>query len=424
MGEAVVAAENALTLGPLVNWARLQELMGAAGVDAIVASTPVNVTYLSDFWSISHWTRRSSQVFAIALRSSQREVLLVLPLSNADLLPARSDRAPSRVFAYGRFSLNAQADATDGLEPEELQLLRLAQADADLPDRPAAALAVALREALGARGRVALEADGLLEGDREVLEERLPGWRFTPASPLLRQARAIKTTAEIARLRAAARLSSAAFDSAISLLADGATETDVERRLLGAVVAGGGLPFLTSITSGGRTCLPNGQATGRRLAPGDLVRFDGGCRVAHYVADIARIAVIGKADAKQVRYYSAVVAGLRAAVDAARPGATGGQVFDAAVQAVRDAGIPHYQRPHCGHGIGIENYDLPAIAPGSEDVLEPGMVICLETPYYEIGWGGVQAEDTFLVTPDGLEAFTSVADVLPEVALRRITPTV
>jgi Xaa-Pro aminopeptidase len=34
------------------------------------------------------------------------------------------------------------------------------------------------------------------------------------------------------------------------------------------------------------------------------------------------------------------------------------------------------------------------------------MVVCLETPYYELGWGGIQAEDTLVVTNTGVERFT------------------
>lgn len=29
------------------------------------------------------------------------------------------------------------------------------------------------------------------------------------------------------------------------------------------------------------------------------------------------------------------------------------------------------------------------------------MVLCIETPYYEIGWGGVQVEDTIVITSNG-----------------------
>jgi Xaa-Pro aminopeptidase len=217
----------------------------------------------------------------------------------------------------------------------------------------------------------------------------------------------IKTSEEVARLRAAAVMSERAFSVAVASIGAGATELDVQRELLTYFARHDGLPFLTSIQSGPRTALPNGQAVNRVIEPGDLVRFDGGSRYKHYVADIARIAVLGEPTDKQASYYTAVCAGLEAAVEIAKPGATGRELFHAAVDAVRDNGIPHYERSHCGHGIGIENYDYPRITPDSTDLLEEGMVICLETPYYELGWGGVQAEDTFVVTSAGLERFTN-----------------
>jgi Xaa-Pro aminopeptidase len=76
------------------------------------------------------------------------------------------------------------------------------------------------------------------------------------------------------------------------------------------------------------------------------------------------------------------------------------------VRATRAAGIPHYQRHHVGHGIGLEPYDPPTIAPGSDTALEPGMVFCVETPYYEHGWGGVQVEDAVEVTAAGARLLT------------------
>jgi len=46
------------------------------------------------------------------------------------------------------------------------------------------------------------------------------------------------------------------------------------------------------------------------------------------------------------------------------------------------------------HRTGLECYKVPSIAPGDETVLEPGMVINIETPYYELGFVGLQVEDT------------------------------
>ena len=74
------------------------------------------------------------------------------------------------------------------------------------------------------------------------------------------------------------------------------------------------------------------------------------------------------------------------------------EIFEAAVAATRAAGLPDYARSHCGHGIGLEGYDVPSIAPGVSDTIEKNMVLCIETPYYRIGWGGVQVENTVAVT--------------------------
>lgn len=381
--------------------------MERAEVDVVVASTPVNVTYLSDFWSVSHWTRRSAQVFAVAARSSNRAVGLITPLGNADLVPVDAGRAPGFVESYDRFVFTAPRDGQAGLEPEEEQLLRLVAAHPSAERGAVEALAAAISRAAGPRGRVAVEYDGLLHGDHERLRSLLPEVRFVDGLPLLRATRTVKTAEEIRRLRRAAVISAEAFQKAAAATHVGDSEMDVQRRFHAALAAEDGMPFLTSITSGPRTALPNGQAGGRRLQQEDGIRFDGGCRYQHYASDIARMAAFGAYPAEHRARYHAVVNGLEAAVTMARAGVRAADVYNTAVEAVRRSGIAHYARSHCGHGIGIENYDAPSITPTSTDVLEAGMVICLETPYYEIGWGGVQAEDTFLVTDDGLEPFSA-----------------
>jgi Xaa-Pro aminopeptidase len=85
------------------------------------------------------------------------------------------------------------------------------------------------------------------------------------------------------------------------------------------------------------------------------------------------------------------------------------------MDAVRKAGLPHYRRNHVGHGIGLDGYEVPALTESSTDVLTPGMVMCIETPYYELGFGGFQVEDMVLVTETGVESFMT----LPRDLLRR-----
>jgi Xaa-Pro aminopeptidase len=83
------------------------------------------------------------------------------------------------------------------------------------------------------------------------------------------------------------------------------------------------------------------------------------------------------------------------------PGVDVSEIFKAAVETVKRNGIPHFRRHHTGHGWGLERYDPPLISPRVHTTLEEGMVLCIETPYYEVGWGGLLHEDNLVVTSSG-----------------------
>ena len=122
--------------------------------------------------------------------------------------------------------------------------------------------------------------------------------------------------------------------------------------------------------------------------------------------------MLGKPSEKQARYYAAILAGERAAITAMRPGVPVNEIFDVAMRTTREAGMPHYQRMHVGHGIGLEPYDPPTLNAATRILLEPGMVFCVETPYYEHGWGGVQVEDAVQITATGIRQLTRSAQDL------------
>ena len=167
----------------------------------------------------------------------------------------------------------------------------------------------------------------------------------------------------------------------------------------------GGRPWFSVITFGERAAYADAPPTSRSLKQGDVIRFDVGCVYQGYHSDIARTAVFGTPTTKMKEYYHAILAGEERGLEAMRPGVPLHDVFQRAVETVRSEGIPHYVRHHCGHGIGLEVYDPPLIGPKEQLVLEEGMVLCVETPYYEIGWGGLQIEDTVVITKDGPRIF-------------------
>jgi Xaa-Pro aminopeptidase len=130
------------------------------------------------------------------------------------------------------------------------------------------------------------------------------------------------------------------------------------------------------------------------------VRFDVGAIFKGYHGDVARMAILGEPEPRALRAYDAVEAGVQAALDTIRPGVDGGKVFETAVAAVRDGGLPEFRRHHVGHGIGLEPVEAPWLRPGGE-TLEAGMVLRAETPYYELGAFGVTVKETVLVTRGG-----------------------
>ncbi len=59
-----------------------------------------------------------------------------------------------------------------------------------------------------------------------------------------------------------------------------------------------------------------------------------------------------------------------------------------------------------GHGIGLEIDERPVLAPGFDDPLEPGVVFALEPKFLFPGEFAVGVENSYAVTPDGVEQLT------------------
>ena len=171
------------------------------------------------------------------------------------------------------------------------------------------------------------------------------------------------------------------------------------------------------VTCGERSALADAYATPTRLANGDLLRVDVGCTVDGYWADMARSAVVGEPSREQQARYDALLAGEEAQRALARAGVSAGELFKVAVERVRAGALPAYRRSNCGHGIGIDVHEFPSLSPANAAVeIEDGMVLCVETPYYQIGWGGMMVEDMIVIRGSGNECHTHLPRDLRRIA--------
>jgi Xaa-Pro aminopeptidase len=219
----------------------------------------------------------------------------------------------------------------------------------------------------------------------------------------------VKAPEEIEKIRHAAQITERGMERALRHAAPGVTEIELSVLIADAIRSGGGIPRLLSVTTGERTALADTYATRKKLAKGELLRLDIGCTVDGYWADTARTAVIGAPASYQQERYDALLAGELAQLDLAKPGIFASDLFSVAVEAVRKGALPNYQRTHCGHGIGIAAHEFPTLSSDNRDVfIEENMVLCVETPYYEIGWGGMMVEDMIVIRQAGCELLTNL----------------
>jgi Xaa-Pro dipeptidase len=384
----------------LMNTTRLFEGMKRERLDAIVATMPENVTYASGFWAMSQWIRRGPQAYVLTPAEGRGEPVVIASTGLIDLV-ADPDVWVKDILRFGGFTIDRTPGVSLDARDSRIEEL-LGQAD----DGDAVG---ALVKAIKSRGlqnaRIGVDEIGILPQYWDKLAEALPGATLVRAADIFRYARAIKTPEEIKRLRKSAQIADMSIRAALGVARDGATEMDLARAFHTKTINEGGQPVLGCIGVGTRSAMTNVQPSERKLGQGDVIRFDVGGRYRHYRADIARNGVLGEPTAKLAQYHRAICVGLDRSIEMIKPGVRAADVFAAAVEAVRREGIPHYKRSHVGHGIGLDGYDAPNIAPSSSEVFEEGMVICVETPYYEMGFAGLQVEDTLVVTRDGVESF-------------------
>lgn len=243
----------------------------------------------------------------------------------------------------------------------------------------------------------------------EHLKAALAGVGLTGTQEVVEGLRQVKTEAEIAAIRAAARIADDGLARLLPRIRPGASEIELAmelewsmRRLGAERIA---FPFI--VASGPRGALPHGHATARRLQRGDAVTFDIGAVVDGYASDMTRTFLLDPPNATMRRVYEVVAEAQRQAVAAVRPGRTGRQVDRVARDIIEAAGFGPRFLHGTGHGVGLAIHEGPLLFSRGDTVLEPGMVVTVEPGIYIEGLGGVRIEDTVVVRPDGPEILTS-----------------
>ncbi|HEX3820770.1 MAG TPA: Xaa-Pro peptidase family protein [Candidatus Sulfotelmatobacter sp.] len=262
---------------------------------------------------------------------------------------------------------------------------------------------------------VGIESEHFTVSEKKRMGQLCPaGVGLKDAPAIVERARMIKDADELNLVRDAVRLGAKLFERAVEVMRPGVKEVEVAAQMeLAARQAGAEeMSFPTIIASGARSALPHGRASSQPIPSGAFVVCDFGVILSGYCSDQTRTVWVGKVSNEARHAYEAVRHAQQAGIEAVRPGATTGEVDAAARVVLRKAGLGKYFTHSTGHGVGLEIHEIPRVAKGQEEVLQPGMVITIEPGVYFPGKWGVRIEDMVAVTSSGCEVLTPTSKAL------------
>ncbi len=278
---------------------RLRQVIRQEGLDALLITHPVNVTYLTGF-------------------SGDSSYLILTP-------------AKAVLVSDGRFTTQLVEECPD-LET----FIRT----------PAQTVGEAAAEVLG---KLAIRAVGFENGHLTVAEfDQLRGWTpgldWKGAGDRVERLRAVKDAREIEDIRSAIRMAEKAFQMFRAMLRPEDQEKDLVDALEMYVRRAGGFTtsFPSIIAVGERSALPHAPPSAKRVSEGNLLLVDWGASGRFYKSDLTRVLIphnnspfrgtAGGAGvtAKLKEVYAVVLQAQRAALAVLRPGVKAGTVDAAA----------------------------------------------------------------------------------------------
>lgn len=345
-----------------MNCAKIQEKIKECGLDALLLFSTVNIRYAAAF-----------------------------PISDGAVLIMPDE---AWMFTDSRYIEAARSEAA-GVTVEQFDVKR--------------PLRTCIREHLDSCGcqRVGAEEGSLSHGDWLRYEQAL-GRELLPAQSLLQELRSVKEPDEVQSILQAQRIAESALDAVLGMIKPGIREREIAAELSYRMLLLGaeGNSFDPICISGTKTSMPHGVPGDEKVRMGDFVTMDFGCLKNGYCSDMTRTVAVGRASEEMRRVYDTVLRAQEAGIAAARPGAAGAAIHNAAAKVISDAGYGAFFGHSFGHSLGLEIHETPNASPLNDRPMPCGAVISAEPGIYIPGSFGVRIEDMLYLTQEGCENLT------------------
>lgn len=389
---------------------RLKEAIGKTDLDAVLALSPENFYYASGAPSYILYTGRVAGL-AIVVIPREESLDPIMIINDFEEEEIRRQTFIRDIRTYPMWvDIDTGEEATEEAEQEH-------KAESINPMDIVNLLEGALKDLNLTEGTIGVETLFVQSLIMDLIKGKFPKMRFADCASVFYEARSVKTDKEVEHLRNAAEIAEKGILKAVEEPVQGPTEEDIVKRYQLEVIRDPrSTGYRHAIINIGEYFSPTYFPRKNPAKAGDLIKFDVGADCRGYGSDIGRTFVVKEAMSKQVRIHRALLKAHNAALEKVKPGVKMSDVFKTGQRAARQEGLTRYTRGHIGHSIGLDLKieEPPFISPTEERELEPGMILCLELPYYGYGVGAIQIEDMIHVTSDGCEVFTKSTKELVE----------
>ena len=258
--------------------------------------------------------------------------------------------------------------------------------------------------------RIGIEPGFLPADSYQTLTDALPDAQIADATHTLERLRAVKSPSELALLKRASEGITNAMHATIAASSEGDTKFEIIERLR-REETNRGLHFEYCLLTLGPS--HNRAASDQTWQKGDVLSIDSGGNLDGYIGDICRMGVLGTPDTELQDLLAEVEATQQAAFSKIKAGTTGAEMI-AHGQKTLAQQPNHGHTDFFAHGMGLISHEAPFLMTNhpvaydgsdADTPLQAGMVLSVETTMLHPKRGFIKLEDTLAVTDGGYEMF-------------------
>ncbi len=380
-----------------VKLSRVRAMMKDQGISALVCRAPDNVVYLSNYWCMKGYD-------AVVFPAEGEPILCVIQPQLAD---AERNSWTKDIRLFKGY------DDRDPRPPQMrcLDLVLRILREKQLTDTVAVELGMGTQACDRMVGEPTTYTQGYFEAFKSVAGQ------VVDATPLLVEARAIKTPQEVERMRLANELAALAMEHVRDRIRPSMKESEVAAMFEGFVHAHG-IGYAGKVEMARAfTLVWSGRGIATFTATGDRpiqehepTLFEIWVCVDGYWNDLTKNLCPGELTKEYHQVLDLLLKVFNEAVSFSRDGAPLPELDRLIRQRIAEGGYAGQPSHPVCHGVGARAHEPPYAHQAGTGEIRKNMVLAIEPGIYWPGGGGLRLEDNFLITERGNEKLCSFPD--------------